>query len=146
MLPNKTYTIQADVVQLQNELREVFEREGYRVVTTSDPAGHTVTLQAQKNIWGLPAWTGAASALTVKIIILDSGTDVSVYGQKWTAQILTALAGFILFAILGLVTGGVGCLLYAALAIPAYAAYEQYRITKRVGESIDVHMARVSFG
>jgi hypothetical protein len=159
MPTNKNYRAKADLVQLQNDLREVFERHRFAVTSTSDATNLTIILQSHKSILSLPVSladvTGTSCAVSAKITILNTGTDVSVYDQKWVQPILAILVICVVVGIWTLASMGAidpssaiccPCSLWLLVFIPIYALFEQYRITNTVWSAIEMHMANIALG
>lgn len=143
MLKTKKYPVQADIIQLQNSLRELLEDQKFKLDIKSEPL--SLTIHAQKKLLNLPSWTGSTSDITIKIGFLESSTDVSVYDQ--IAERLTlALVEFVISSLGGAMTGGLLCFVFIPMFVPLYAAYHQKTITKQVWDGIESHIAQLSYG
>ena len=121
--------VEADVHQLINELRNLFDQD-YEVQTMQ--VSSTSLLQARKSST-LRDLTGLSAALTIKITPEAGGTRVEIGMQKWFDKAAVAAVALILSA--GLL-----------LALPALGAYWQYRITEDAWKVIEDHIARKAGG
>ncbi len=129
-MDNRYYPgVEADVVQLANELRDIFA-EDYEVQTMHVSA--TTVLQARKSSM-LRDLTGLSSALTIKITPEHGGTRVEIGMQKWFDKAAVA-------AVAVLLTSGL------LLALPALGAYWQYKITEDAWKIIEAHIAQKAGG
>jgi hypothetical protein len=144
-MDTKSFAAKADIVQLQNDLRSFYERTGYIVETSFDQVGLSVSMQVQKNIWGMPAFLGSASALNVKIMPLEAGTTVTVSGQKYSSHVIVAITEFIL-GCAGALSGGLLCMLWLGMVVPLFAAFEQNTVTKRTWEMVEAHITQIAYG
>jgi hypothetical protein len=156
----KMYPKQADVVSMQNDLRDLFERGGYKTEMGVDPVGPTLTVSAVKHVWNMPFWLGAIAGLKLKIALTPSGTTVDFSGQKYLVHHVVIVAEYILLnLIINLLFGDVysyyggitievllSCIPYVFLIIPIFAAFEQFQINRRVHDMVDYHFSRAAFG
>ena len=121
--------VEADVSQLIKELHPLFN-EKYDVQTMHVSA--TTVLQARKS-GTLRELTGQTAALTIKITPEAGGTRVEIGMQKWFAK--AAFAAIALAVSAGLL-----------IAIPAFGAYQQYKVTEDAWKIIEDHIARKAGG
>lgn len=135
MMDNRYYPgVEVDVTQLMSELYKLFdEDDAYEAQTMQ--VSSTAVLQARKSST-LRDLTGLSAALTIKITPEHGGTRVEIGMQKWLDKAAVAAAVVIL-------TAGIGSLL---LALPAFGAYSQYKITEEAWKIIEAHIARRAGG
>lgn len=134
-MDNRFYPgVEADVPQLMRELRQLFDADEAYDVQIVQIASSSV-LQARKS-GTLRDLTGLSAALTIKITPEQGGTRAEIGLQKWLDKAAVAAAVVIL-------TGGLGSLL---LALPAFGAYSQYKITEDAWKTIEAHVARKAGG
>ncbi len=131
-MDNRYYPgVEADVMQLMAELRQLFDNDSAYELQTMQVAS-TAVLQARKS-GTLRELTGLSAALTIKITPEHGGTRVEIGMQKWFDKAAVAAVAVILSA---------GML----LALPALGAYWQYRITEDAWKIIESHIARRAGG
>src|SRR5260370_21751297 len=121
--------VEADVIKLTTELRDLFDQD-FDVQTMQ--VSSTAVLQARKS----STWreiTGLSAALTIKITPERGGTRVEIGMQKWFDKAAVAAVAVLL---------SVGLL----LALPALGAYWQYKITEDAWKIIEDHIARKAGG
>ncbi len=121
--------VEADVVKLTTELRDLFD-EDFEVQTMQ--VSSTAVLQARKS----STWreiTGLSAALTIKVTPETGGTRVEIGMQKWFDKAAVAAVALALSA--GLL-----------LALPALGAYWQYKLTEDAWKIIEDHIARKAGG
>jgi hypothetical protein len=128
--------IKANIPHLINELRNFFDNQDFEMQARHEA---TATIIQVRKTSPIRDWTGTSYALTIKIILSDTGTEASIGRQKWGNKIGI---GFVAF-IIALVSGG---FLTPLLAVPAYGAYQQYKITEEAWNVIEKHMASESGG
>jgi hypothetical protein len=116
--------VEADLPQLNNELRTLFD-DDYEVQTMQ--VSSTTVVQARKSNT-LRDLTGLSSALTIKVTPEAGGTRVEIGMQKWFDKAAVAAVGAIVFAPL--------------LALAALGAYWQYKLTEDAWKIIEDHIAR----
>src|ERR1700687_537468 len=116
--------VEADVIKLMTELRDLFD-EDFDVQTMQ--VSSTSVLQAGKSST-LREITGLAAALTIKVTPEAGGTRVEIGMQKWFDKAAIAALALILSA--GLL-----------VALPALGAYWQYKITEDAWKIIEAHIA-----
>lgn len=121
--------VEADVVKLTTELRNLFD-EDYEIQTMN--VSSTTVLQARKSST-LRDLTGLSAALTIKITPESGGTRVEIGMQKWFDK--AAVAAVAVMLSMG-----------ALLALPALGAYWQYKITEDAWKTIEDHIARKAGG
>src|SRR5258708_17598683 len=117
--------VEADVIKLTTELRDLFD-EDFEVQTMQ--VSSTTALQARKSST-LRDMTGLSAALTIKITPEAGGTRVEIGMQKWLDKAAVAAIAIVLSA--GLL-----------IALPALGAYWQYKITDTAAKIIEDHIAR----
>src|SRR3954467_14386037 len=105
--------VEADVIKLMTELRDLFD-EDFDVQSMN--VSSTTVLQARKSST-LRDLTGLSAALTIKITPESGGTRVEIGMQKWFDKAAIAAIAVVL-------TSGL------LLALPALGAYWQYKITE----------------
>src|SRR6476661_1653377 len=115
--------VEADVVKLMTELRDLFD-EDFEIQTMN--VSSTAVLQARKSST-LRDLTGLSAALTIKVTPETGGTRVEIGMQKWFDKAAVAAVGAIVFAPL--------------LALAALGAYWQYRLTEDAWKIIEDHIA-----
>ena len=120
--------VEADVVKLMTELRSLFD-EDFDIQTMQ--VSSTAVLQARKSST-LRDITGLATALTIKITPETGGTRVEIGMQKWFAKAAVAAVAVAVFTPL--------------LALAAYGAYSQYKITEDAWKVIEAHITRKAGG
>src|ERR1041384_4601819 len=120
--------VEADVPQLSDELRRLFDSD-YEVQTFQ--VSNTSVLQARKSST-LRDITGLSSALTIKVTPETGGTRVEIGMQRWFDKAAVAAVGAVAFPPL--------------LALAALGAYWQYRITEDAWKIIEEHIARKAGG
>src|SRR4026209_485770 len=116
--------VEADVIKLMTELRDLFD-EDFEVQTMQ--VSSTAVLQARKSST-LRDITGLSAALTIKVTPETGGTRVEMGMQKWFDKAAVAAVALALSA--GLL-----------LALPALGAYWQYKITDDAWKNIEAHIA-----
>ncbi len=121
--------VQADVIKLMTELRDLFD-EDFEVQTMQ--VSSTAVLQARKSST-LRDITGLSAALTIKVTPETGGTRVEIGMQKWFDKAAVAAVALALSA--GLL-----------LALPALGAYWQYKLTEDAWKMIEAHIARKAGG
>jgi hypothetical protein len=126
---------EADVPQLINELREFFDNLDFKEVQVRNELG-SVILEAKK-IGKIRDITGLSYALTIKITLNSTGTDVAVGRQKWIDKILIGLLGIIFMGLI---------IPFMLTVTSAIGAYNQYKLTEDAWNVVDRHMARASGG
>jgi hypothetical protein len=120
--------VEANVANLISELRPVFD-EDYEVQTMH--VSSTTVFQARKS-GTLRDITGLSAALTVKITPEGGGTRVEIGMQKWLDKAAVAAVAAVVFAPL--------------IALAAFGAYAQYKITEDAWKIIEDHIARKAGG
>jgi hypothetical protein len=120
--------VEADVIKLMTELRTLFD-EDYDVQTMQ--VSSTAVLQARKSST-LRDIAGLGTALTIKITPETGGTRVEIGMQKWFDKAAVAAVAVAVFTPL--------------LALAAYGAYSQYKITEDAWKVIEVHITRKAGG
>src|ERR1700704_540034 len=120
--------VEADVIKLTTELRDLFD-EDFHVQTMQ--VSSTAVLQARKSST-LRELTGLTSALTIKITPETGGTRVEIGMQKWFDKAAVAAVALMLSGVL--------------LALPALGAYWQYKLTEDAWKIIEDHIARKAGG
>src|ERR1044071_7145742 len=120
--------VEADIPQLNSELRSLFDSE---FEVQAFQVSNTSILQARKSST-LRDLTGLSSALTIKITPEPGGTRVEIGMQKWFDKAAVAAVGAALFPPL--------------LALAALGAYWQYRVTEDSWKIIESHIARKAGG
>ena len=120
--------VEADIPQLNAELRNLFDRD-YEVQTFQ--VSTTCIVQARKSNT-IRDLTGLSSALTIKLTPEPGGTRVEIGMQKWFDKAAVAAVGAIVFAPL--------------LALAALGAYWQYKITEDAWKIIEDHIASKAGG
>ena len=120
--------VEANVANLISELRPLFD-EDYEVQTMH--VSSTTVLQARKS-GTLRDITGLSAALTIKITPEAGGTRVEIGMQKWLDKAAVAAVAAIVFAPL--------------IALAAFGAYAQYKITEDAWKIIEDHIARKAGG
>jgi len=120
--------VEADVVKLMTELRSLFD-EDFDVQTMQ--VSSTAVLQARKSST-LREITGLSAALTIKITPETGGTRVEIGMQKWFDKAAVAAVAVAVFTPL--------------LALAAYGAYSQYKITEDAWKVIEAHITRKAGG
>jgi hypothetical protein len=120
--------VEADVIQLTVELRNLFD-EDFDVQTMQ--VSSTAILQARKSST-LREITGLAAAVTIKITPETGGTRVEVGMQKWFDKAAVAAVAFLVSGVL--------------IALPALGAYWQYKLTEDAWKIIEDHIARKAGG
>src|SRR5258707_1851554 len=121
--------VEADVIKLTTELRDLFD-EDFDVQTMQ--VSSTAVLQARKSST-LREVAGLTAALTIKITPESGGTRVEIGMQKWFDKAAVAAVALLLSA--GLL-----------LALPALGAYWQYKLTEDAWKIIEDHIARKAGG
>src|SRR5206468_5983550 len=121
--------VEADVIRLMTELRDLFDKD-FEVQTMQVSA--TAVLQARKSST-LRDITGLSAALTIKITPETGGTRVEIGMQKWFDKAAVAAVAMALSA--GLL-----------LALPALGAYWQYKLTADAWKIIEDHIGRNAGG
>src|SRR5262249_14610164 len=121
--------VEADVIKLTTELRELFD-EDFEVQTMQ--VSSTAVVQARKSST-LREITGLSAALTIKVTPETGGTRVEIGMQKWFDKAAVAAVALALSA--GLL-----------LALPALGAYWQYKLTEDAWKIIEAHIARKAGG
>src|ERR687894_77300 len=112
--------VEADVPQLNAELRNLFDSE---FEVQAFQVSNTSVLQARKSST-LRDLTGLSSALTIKITPEHGGTRVEIGMQKWFDK--AAVAAVAMFLSLGLL-----------VALPAPGAYWQHKLTEDAWKIIE---------
>jgi hypothetical protein len=131
-MDNRYYPgVEADVVQLMSELRQLFDGDDAYEVQTMQVSS-TAILQARKT-GTLRELTGLSAALTIKVTPEHGGTRVEIGMQKWLDK--AAVAALAMFLSLGLL-----------VALPALGAYWQYKLTEDAWKIIETHIARKAGG
>ena len=120
--------VEADVIKLMTELRDVFG-EDFEVQNMQ--VSSTAVLQARKSST-LRDITGLSAALTIKVTPETGGTRVEMGLQKWFDKAAVAAVAFAVFPVL--------------LALPALGAYWQYKITEDAWKIIEAHIAHKAGG
>ena len=120
--------VEADVIKLMTELRDVFD-EDFEVQNMQ--VSSTAVLQARKSST-LRDITGLSAALTIKVTPETGGTRVEMGLQKWFDKAAVAAVAFAVFPVL--------------LALPALGAYWQYKITEDAWKIIEAHIAHKAGG
>lgn len=120
--------VEADVVKLMTELRDLFDEE-FEIQTMN--VSSTAVLQARKSST-LRDLTGLSAALTIKVTPETGGTRVEIGMQKWFDKAAIAAVAMAVFPVL--------------LALPALGAYWQYKITEDSWKRIEDHIARKAGG
>src|SRR6478609_7452567 len=120
--------VEADVVKLMTELRDLFD-EDFDIQTMN--VSSTSIVQARKSNT-LRDLTGLSSALTIKVTPESGGTRVEIGMQKWFDKAAVAAVGAIVFAPL--------------LALAALGAYWQYKLTEDAWKIIEDHIASKAGG
>src|SRR6478752_3191440 len=120
--------VEADVVKLMTELRDLFD-EDFEIQTMN--VSSTAVLQARKSST-LRDLTGLSAALTIKVTPETGGTRVEIGMQKWFDKAAVAAVGAIVFAPL--------------LALAALGAYWQYKLTEDAWKIIEDHIASKAGG
>lgn len=115
--------VEADVIKLTTELRDLFD-EDFEVQTMQ--VSSTAVLQARKSST-LRDITGLSAALTIKVTPETGGTRVEMGLQKWFDKAAVAAVAYMVFPIL--------------LALPAIGAYWQYKLTEDAWKIIEAHIA-----
>jgi hypothetical protein len=121
--------VEADVPQLVTELRSLFDGD-YEVQTMH--VSSTTVLQARKSST-LRDLTGLSAALTIKLTPEAGGTRVEIGMQKWFDKAAVAALALLL-------SGGL------LVALPAFGAYSQYKLTEDAWKIIEDHIARKAGG
>src|SRR4029077_8080127 len=121
--------VEADVIKLTTELRDLFD-EDFDVQTMQ--VSSTAVLQARKSST-LRDITGLAAALTIKITPETGGTRVEIGMQKWFDKAAGAAIALVMSA--GLL-----------IALPALGAYWQYKLTEDAWKIIEDHIASKAGG
>ena len=128
-MDNRYYPgVEADAVQLMNELRSTFDSD-YQVQAVQ--VSSTSVLQARKSST-LRDLTGLSSALTIKITPEHGGTRAEMGMQKWLDKAAVAAVGVFVFPPL--------------LALAALGAYWQYKVTEDAWRIIEDHIAQKAGG
>jgi hypothetical protein len=120
--------VEADIPQLNSELRGLFDSE---FVVQAFRVSNTSILQARKSS-SLRDLTGLSSALTIKITPESGGTRAEIGMQKWFDKAAVAAVGVVVFPPL--------------LALAALGAYWQYKLTEDTWKIIENHVARKAGG
>lgn len=120
--------VEADVIKLMTELRDLFD-EDFEVQTMQ--VSSTAVLQARKSST-LRDITGLSAALTIKLTPETGGTRVEMGLQKWFDKAAVAAVAYMVFPVL--------------LALPAIGAYWQYKLTEDAWKVIEAHIARKAGG
>jgi hypothetical protein len=115
--------VEADVIKLMTELRDVFD-EDFEVQNMQ--VSSTAVLQARKSST-LRDITGLSAALTIKVTPETGGTRVEMGLQKWFDKAAVAAVAYMVFPVL--------------LALPAIGAYWQYKLTEDAWKIIEAHIA-----
>ncbi len=121
--------VEADVIKLTTELRDLFDQD-FDVQTMQ--VSSTAVLQARKS----GTWreiTGLSAALTIKLTPETGGTRVEIGMQKWFDKAAVAAVALVLSA--GLL-----------IALPALGAYWQYKLTEDAWKIIEDHISRKAGG
>jgi hypothetical protein len=121
--------VEADVIKLTTELRDLFD-EDFDVQTVQ--VSSTAVMQARKSST-LREMTGLSAALTIKITPETGGTRVEIGMQKWFDKAAVAAVALVLSA--GLL-----------IALPALGAYWQYKLTEDAWKIIEDHISRKAGG
>lgn len=130
-MDNRYYPgVEADMPQLVNELRQLFDDGDYEVQTMQ--VSQTTVVQARKSST-LRDLTGLSSALTIKLTAEHGGTRVEIGMQKWFDK--AAVAAVAVFLSAGVL-----------LALPALGAYWQYKLTEDAWKIIEAHITRKAGG
>jgi hypothetical protein len=122
--------VEVDAAQLTSELKRLFD-EGEYEVQTMQVAATTIVQARKENTFR--TLTGLSAALTIKITPEHGGTRIEIGMQKWFDKAAVAAVAVALSA--GLL-----------LALPAFGAYWQYRLTEDVWKTIEAHIARKAGG
>ena len=120
--------VEADPVAMTSDLRKIFP-DNYQVQSMQVSA--TTVIQARKS-GTLRDLAGLSSALTIKITPETGGTRIEIGMQKWFDKAAVAAVGMIVFAPL--------------VALAAYGAYGQYKITEEAWDVIEDNIARKAGG
>ena len=120
--------VEADVIKLMAELRDLFD-EDFEIQTMN--VSSTAVLQARKSST-LRDLTGLSAALTINVTPETGGTRVEIGMQKWFDKAAVAAVGAIVFAPL--------------LALAALGAYWQYKLTEDAWKIIEDHIASKAGG
>jgi hypothetical protein len=120
--------VEADTIKLMVELRDLFD-EDFEVQTMQ--VSSTAVLQARKSST-LRDITGLSAALTIKVTPESGGTRVEIGMQKWFDKAAIAAVAFAVFLPL--------------MALPAFGAYSQYKVTQDAWQKIEAHIARKAGG
>src|SRR5207302_3874207 len=120
--------VEADVIKLTTELRDLFD-EDFDVQTMQ--VSSTAVLQARKSST-LREITGLAAALTIKVTPETGGTRVELGMQRWFDKAAVAAIAFLLAGPL--------------IALPALGAYWQYKLTEDAWQIIENHITRKAGG
>ena len=120
--------VEADVIRLMTELRDLFD-EDFEVQTMQVSA--TAVLQARKSST-LRDVTGLSAALTIKVTPEAGGTRVEMGMQKWFDKAAIAAVAWVLAGPL--------------IALPALGAYWQYKLTENAWKIIEAHITRKAGG
>src|SRR5215468_3169473 len=121
--------VEADVIKLMTELRDLFD-EDFEVQTMQ--VSSTAVLQARKSST-LRDITGLSSALTIKVTPETGGTRVEIGMQKWFDKAAVAAVGAVF-------------VFPPLLALAALGAYWQYKLTEDTWKIIEDHIARKAGG
>jgi hypothetical protein len=121
--------VEADVLKLMTELRDLFD-EDFEVQMMQ--VSSTAVLQARKSST-LRDITGLSAALTIKVTPETGGTRVEMGMQKWFDK--AAVAAVAVALSMGLL-----------LALPALGAYWQYKLTEDAWKLIEAHIGRKAGG
>ena len=120
--------VEADTIKVMVELRDLFD-EDFEVQTMQ--VSSTAVLQARKSST-LRDITGLSTALTIKVTPESGGTRVEIGMQKWLDKAAIAAIAVAVFPPL--------------LALPAFGAYSQYKVTEDAWKKIEAHIARKAGG
>ena len=120
--------VEADVVKLMTELRDLFD-EDFEIQTMN--VSSTAVLQARKSST-LRDLTGLSAALTIKVTPETGGTRVEIGMQKWFDKAAVAAVAMAVFPVL--------------MALPAIGAYWQYKLTEDAWKIIEAHIAQKAGG
>jgi len=121
--------VEADVPQLSDELRRLFDSD-FEVQTFQ--ISNTSVLQARKSST-LRDITGLSSALTIKVTPETGGTRVEIGMQRWFDKAAVAAVGAVF-------------VFPPLLALAALGAYWQYKLTEDTWKIIEDHIARKAGG
>jgi hypothetical protein len=121
--------VEADVPQLSDELRRLFDSD-FEVQTFQ--VSNTSILQARKSST-LRDITGLSSALTIKVTPETGGTRVEIGMQRWFDKAAVAAVGAVF-------------VFPPLLALAALGAYWQYKLTEDTWKIIEDHIARKAGG